>query len=148
MALRAEDERNFRFRTYLRIPVRKHRRALTQLLTSDHCLAIERLRRTDRHHARLPREERLCRFCHEAIEDPLHVLFQCDAHGDFGLQRDRLRAALQVNHCDAMMRRWERDGVSDNLILAMTRGFDSAACFAAFVHAMLTIVESVPIYRI
>ncbi|KZW01035.1 hypothetical protein EXIGLDRAFT_574000, partial [Exidia glandulosa HHB12029] len=63
------------FRSYLRIHDWALRQALTRLLVSDHRLSIEILRRAP---APIPREERLCRFCVAAVEDPIHALFECN----------------------------------------------------------------------
>ncbi|KZV81442.1 hypothetical protein EXIGLDRAFT_572530, partial [Exidia glandulosa HHB12029] len=71
------------FRAYLRVANRTHRQALTQLLLSDHCLAIEMLRRPSRSRSLLtPRVLRLCRFCLADVEDPIHALFVCTASQD------------------------------------------------------------------
>lgn len=65
------------FRHYLEVPIAKHRIALTRMILSDHCLAIERLRWADRYHPRVPRDQRFCRFCRTCIESVEHALFFC-----------------------------------------------------------------------
>ena len=71
----------------VRIPA--HRTALMRLITSSHCLAIERLRWTERYRWRVPRAERICRFCADAVEDEVHAMFQCPAQNDLSHERDR-----------------------------------------------------------
>ncbi|KAI0348896.1 hypothetical protein OH77DRAFT_1375126, partial [Trametes cingulata] len=63
-------------RAYLSLPRRLEREALTQLLSSDHPLAIEALRRV---RPPVPRHHRVCRFCclHWAVEDEPHALLEC-----------------------------------------------------------------------
>lgn len=65
------------FRDYLRLASNEQRRALTGILLSDHSLSVERLRRRDGRDYDIPREMRVCRFCREEPEEPLHALFQC-----------------------------------------------------------------------
>ncbi|KZW00179.1 hypothetical protein EXIGLDRAFT_570871, partial [Exidia glandulosa HHB12029] len=67
------------FRSYLRIQEWALRQALTRLLVSDHRLSIEILRRAPEP---IPREERLCRFCVAAVEEPIHALFECECSLD------------------------------------------------------------------
>ncbi|KAJ7658090.1 hypothetical protein B0H17DRAFT_955354 [Mycena rosella] len=57
-----------------------HRKALTGLLLGDHTLSVEQLRCPVRYRRAIPREERLCRFCHDAVEDEVHALLDCDSH--------------------------------------------------------------------
>ncbi|EJD46731.1 hypothetical protein AURDEDRAFT_63078 [Auricularia subglabra TFB-10046 SS5] len=67
-----------KFRPYLRIEDRAVRHALTRVLVSDHRLSVEILRRTSAERRYyIPRSARLCRFCMNAVEDPLHALFAC-----------------------------------------------------------------------
>ncbi len=61
----------------------KHRVALTRLILSDHCLAVEQLRRHEKYFLPcIPREDRLCRFCLEGIETPEHALLLCTGTND------------------------------------------------------------------
>lgn len=59
------------FRHYLRIKMADHRRALTRMILSSHSLAVERRRWKERGKNIVPREWRRCRFCQDAIEDPV-----------------------------------------------------------------------------
>lgn len=69
-----------KFRNYLFVRDKALRNAITRLLVSDHRLSVVMLRwQTASVPYRIPREERLCRFCINAVEDPIHALFQCQA---------------------------------------------------------------------
>jgi hypothetical protein len=64
------------FRHYLSVPYQKHRKALVNLVLSDHCLAVEVHRRRSRSYY-IACEFRLCRFCLVHVEDEAHALFEC-----------------------------------------------------------------------
>ncbi|KAJ6568614.1 hypothetical protein B0H19DRAFT_989133, partial [Mycena capillaripes] len=66
------------FRHYLRIKTAAHRLALTRIILSSHCLAVERRRWKERGKNVVPREWRKCRFCQDSIEDPAHAVFICN----------------------------------------------------------------------
>ncbi|KAJ6591290.1 hypothetical protein DFH09DRAFT_1074010 [Mycena vulgaris] len=76
-------------------------KALTRLLLGDHSLSIERLRYPARYRLAVPREERLCRFCREAIEDEVHALLACEAQ----LPLVKLRGTFlaDVFECDSVL---------------------------------------------
>ncbi|KAJ7707449.1 hypothetical protein B0H17DRAFT_890387, partial [Mycena rosella] len=57
-----------------------HCKALTSLLLGDHTLSVERLHYLVRYWRAIPREGRLCRFCHDAVEDKVHALLDCNSH--------------------------------------------------------------------
>ncbi len=81
------------FRHYLTVRVAKHRVALTRLILSDHCLAVEQLRRHGKYFLPcIPREDRLCRFCLEGIETPEHALLLCTGSNE--VVESRLRSFL------------------------------------------------------
>ncbi|KAF7355921.1 Reverse transcriptase domain-containing protein [Mycena venus] len=61
------------------VPIPAHRIALTRLLLGDHNLSVERLRYRVRYRLPIPREERLCRFCRNAVEDEVHATLDCEA---------------------------------------------------------------------
>lgn len=70
------------FRHYLRIPVPSHRFAFTDIVLSNHSLAVEMLRWKSRERPyEVPRQWRLCRFCIQlgvqCVEDETHALLQC-----------------------------------------------------------------------
>ncbi|KAJ6628941.1 hypothetical protein B0H10DRAFT_1989912 [Mycena sp. CBHHK59/15] len=60
-----------------------HRKALTQMLLSQHCLAVEHLRHPVRYHKKpVPRDLHLCRFGCASVETVEHALFFCDGSPD------------------------------------------------------------------
>ncbi|KAJ7483525.1 hypothetical protein FB451DRAFT_1029037, partial [Mycena latifolia] len=70
-----------RHRHYLTlVTIPAHRKALTRLLLNDHTLSVERLRSPASHRRAIPCDDRLCRFCRGAVEDEVHVLFDCVGH--------------------------------------------------------------------
>ncbi|KAJ7319364.1 hypothetical protein DFH08DRAFT_713826 [Mycena albidolilacea] len=75
----APVHKTLQFRHYLNVVNPKHRKALTQLLLSSHCLALERLRWVELRRPRIDRNLRVCRFCRTEIESPEHALLECTA---------------------------------------------------------------------
>ncbi|KAJ7128788.1 hypothetical protein C8R43DRAFT_897142, partial [Mycena crocata] len=73
--LRLVTRRRRHYLTMVLVPA--HRKALTRLLLSDHNLSVERLRYPARYRLAIPREDRLCRLCRQAVEDEVHALFDC-----------------------------------------------------------------------
>ncbi|KAJ7125760.1 hypothetical protein C8R43DRAFT_898115 [Mycena crocata] len=69
------------FRHYLRVKQPEHRKALTKMVLSSHCLTVERRRWKERGRKIVPCQWRLCRFCYVYVEDPAHAMFKCD-HGE------------------------------------------------------------------
>ncbi|THU82738.1 hypothetical protein K435DRAFT_784507 [Dendrothele bispora CBS 962.96] len=69
----------FASRNYLKmIAVPNHRRAYLRFITSNHMLAVELLRYTDRRYQPyVPREWRICRFGCDEVEDERHALLVC-----------------------------------------------------------------------
>lgn len=89
------------FRSYLSIPCHKHRVALIQLLTGCHELAVERakwLKGSDGKDMAIPRNDRVCRLCRQAVETPEHALLECDQNTDLNSLRSafwtKIRASL------------------------------------------------------
>ncbi|KAJ7702820.1 hypothetical protein B0H17DRAFT_1043081, partial [Mycena rosella] len=76
------------FRHYLNVVNPKHRKALTRLLLSSHCLALERLRWVEHRRPRIDRNLRVCRFCKVKIESPEHALLECTAAADLVMLRN------------------------------------------------------------
>ena len=72
-------QKTLQFRHYLNVVNPKHRKALTRLLLSSHCLALERLRWVELRPPRIDRSLRVCRFCKAEIESPEHALLECTA---------------------------------------------------------------------
>ncbi|KAF8180522.1 hypothetical protein K438DRAFT_1460333, partial [Mycena galopus ATCC 62051] len=75
----APVQKTLQFRHYLNVVNPKHQKALTQLLLSSHCLALERLRWVEFRCPRIDRDLRVCRFCKAEIESPEHALLECTA---------------------------------------------------------------------
>ncbi|KII93966.1 hypothetical protein PLICRDRAFT_70555, partial [Plicaturopsis crispa FD-325 SS-3] len=84
------------FRHYLFLPIARHRKALTRLLQGDTPFAVERGRWDERYRKRIPREWRLCRFCHVGVEDECHALLICDGNGDLACLRKRFLEDAQI----------------------------------------------------
>ncbi|KAF7974114.1 hypothetical protein HWV62_13319 [Athelia sp. TMB] len=132
-------------RHYLEIASAKHRVSMTRLLLSDHLLAVERLRYTERGRPAIPRELRLCRFCKVEVETPEHALLICT--GDIRL--------IELREVFLMQARWEIEGVpvhitGDNAVECLKgliyerRTID---VFAKFVHEALCIFRDTPLER-
>ncbi|KAF6741672.1 hypothetical protein DFP72DRAFT_781956, partial [Ephemerocybe angulata] len=72
-----------KFRHYLSmVSYRKHRVALTKILTGCHELAVERLKWAKNdlgENLKIDRPQRLCRFCKASPESPEHALLECNA---------------------------------------------------------------------
>jgi hypothetical protein len=64
------------------VPIAKHRKALTRLVLSNHCLSIETLRYPTRCRVKIPREFRLCRFCVTSVETEAHAMLGCEANSE------------------------------------------------------------------
>ena len=66
------------FEEYLNIPDFHIRKAIAKIRCSDHVLEIEKGR-----HRRIPRAERICKFCDKnSIETEVHFLTECDYYDD------------------------------------------------------------------
>lgn len=87
-------QKTLHFRHYLNVEIERHRIALTRLLLSNHCLAVERLRWTEHRRPRIERHLRLCRFCREHIETPEHALFDCDGKASLVTLREEFLGKL------------------------------------------------------
>jgi hypothetical protein len=91
---KAPVPKTLHFRHYLRVMTVSHRKSLTRLLLSDHGLAVEQLRRI--HGPHVPREQRLCRFCLNAVESPEHALLECTASHELVRLRNAFVQRMQV----------------------------------------------------
>ncbi|KAJ7462865.1 hypothetical protein FB451DRAFT_1180506 [Mycena latifolia] len=76
------------FRHYLDVVNSKHRKALTHLLLSSHCLALERLRWVELRRRRIDRILRVCPFCKARIESPEHALLECTENAELVVLRN------------------------------------------------------------
>ncbi|KAK0231448.1 hypothetical protein IW262DRAFT_1344145 [Armillaria fumosa] len=131
------------FRSYLLLRIPAHRTALTRLLTSNHTLAVERGRwlRVDGTSEIVPRAFRVCRCCHEDVEDELHVLFLCSA------------ATLQDIRMDFLADVWRaypglrhRSTSPKERLHALLTYSDLLPRLGRYVHEILDHVEQFPMY--
>ncbi|KAF8211814.1 hypothetical protein K438DRAFT_1569073, partial [Mycena galopus ATCC 62051] len=90
----APIQKPLHFRHYLNVVNPKHRKALTRLLLSSHCLAIERLRWVELRRPRIDPRLRVCRFCKAEIETPEHALLECTASAELITLRNDFMARM------------------------------------------------------
>jgi ribonuclease HI len=131
------------FRHYLLVPTTPHRKSLCRLLLSDHCLALEQLRRSQGPY--IPREHRLCRFCTNAIESPEHALLECTASSDLVLLRnmfvERIRVEMPVFSSPHVSL------TSLECLKALVANRPTIALLAKYTHDALLIFDACPIYN-
>ncbi|KIY67082.1 hypothetical protein CYLTODRAFT_422853 [Cylindrobasidium torrendii FP15055 ss-10] len=101
-----------------------YRAAMASLLTSEHPLAIEILRRAERGRPAYPREARLCRFCNDAVEDEVHAVLVCKSNAAILASREtmwtRLQERVDLPAGLAGQRREDEQGLLD--LLAFEKG--------------------------
>ncbi|KAK0458697.1 hypothetical protein IW261DRAFT_1600762 [Armillaria novae-zelandiae] len=131
------------FRSYLLLRIPAHRIALTRLLTSNHTLAVERGRwlRVDGTSETIPRALRICRCCHDDVEDELHVLFICSDSILCGIRADFLgdiwRAYPALRH---------RSVSPKELLHSLLTYSDLLPRLGRYVYEMLDQVAQKPMY--
>ncbi|KAI0363317.1 hypothetical protein BV20DRAFT_958508, partial [Pilatotrama ljubarskyi] len=127
-------------RDYLQLSTRPQRDAVTQLILSEHPLAIERLRRAP--HV-IPREWRVCRFCRKpwAVEDEVHVLLQCDAAPLASRREDYFEASHSLH--PGLRKLYFRLSGAAFLDVAL-RSRDTLSLFAHFVADVFALCEQLP----
>ncbi|PPR04341.1 hypothetical protein CVT24_013419 [Panaeolus cyanescens] len=105
-------------RYYLEIKNPRHRIALTQIIFSSHTLAVERLRWSEHRRPKIPREQRLCRFCTVQVETPEHALLQCTGNEEVSKMRDQFLTTVysELPHVEVQNARLTIDGRLRNLI--------------------------------
>lgn len=130
------------FRHYLMVATPDHRVALTHLLLSDHCLAIEQLRRETRHRKYVPRHLRICRFCFADIECQLHATLICTGNDELIKTREAFLTTIwaKLPHLVG------RASTPMELFTLILREKNTISLLAAFVSRVLDIFSSVPIY--
>ncbi|KAL0057187.1 hypothetical protein AAF712_016179 [Marasmius tenuissimus] len=123
----------FHLQSYLLVPTPAHRKSLCCLVTSCHHLAVETLRWGSYD----SRKNRLCRFCKLKVEDELHTVFECEHYTEVSLRAEiKPRIALTVDGSRGM-------GI-------LNEAMDDPglrAVLASFVHNVLAIYDSTPMYR-
>lgn len=129
------------FRKYLSVANAEHRKALTQILLSDHCLALERLRRV---HPIIPRQLRLCRFCKMAIESPEHALLECIGSSSLTELRNIFASKIVVEFPSLPLIDLHFSSVDCLKCLLTNRSI--TALLAKYVHDVLAFFDTVPIY--
>ncbi|KAK0227579.1 hypothetical protein IW262DRAFT_1263828 [Armillaria fumosa] len=131
------------FRSYLLLRIPAHRIALTRLLTSNHSLAVERGRwlRIDGTSDIIPRTWRICRFCHNDVEDELHVLFICSDSILCGIRADFL-----ADIWSAYPALRHRSASPKELLHTLLTYSDLLPRLGRFVYEMLGQVEQKPMY--
>ncbi|KAJ3895266.1 hypothetical protein GG344DRAFT_39104 [Lentinula edodes] len=136
--------RTLAFRHYLRIPIREHRKSLIDMVTSNHKLAVERLRWAERNKPMVQHDKRLCRMCREKVEDGAHVLFECSNSCKVLQLRKAFmqRVIKEIPHFARHYRDgWElfRELLADKRVVGL---------LAKYVHEVLEIFYAVEIYRL
>lgn len=123
---------------YLALPiVPAHRKAFISIMFSSHELAVERLRWKERYRGPVPREWRLCRFCRSSVEDEVHALLDCNAHGGLSPIRDLMHAEVQALVPDF---RWKMDSFA--LLRDLLHHQRLALPVAKFIHSILSVFYS------
>ncbi|TFY62859.1 hypothetical protein EVG20_g6551 [Dentipellis fragilis] len=132
------------FRPYLRLRIPDHRVTLTRLVFSDHALAAEHLCWYDAQRHGIPLTDRVCRFCHVAVETPVHALLDCRHHAALVSLRDAFFADLQarVPGIGARLR-----GLSGAAVIQLVLSMRPAlALLARFTCTVLALYDRAPIY--
>ncbi|KAF5374622.1 hypothetical protein D9615_008976 [Tricholomella constricta] len=143
---RGHDVTRRRLQPYLKLPDPRHRHAITQLLLSDHPLAVEQLRRQRWTGGRIERWQRLCRFCRTAIEDEIHALFGCRSSERLLLARDEYLATLFTQSPD--LRNMFRFSPATAFVDFLVNHAETLPSFAAYVHEVFHIYNDVPMFLV
>ncbi|KAK0439658.1 hypothetical protein EV421DRAFT_847077 [Armillaria borealis] len=136
------------FRSYLLVPIPAHRKALVRLLTSSHTLAVEVLRWTERRRPPIPRDERLCRYCRQEVEDEAHVLLYCDGSDDLrALRSEFFHKVFRIAGSPlSSSLRAAPTGFDVIRLLLQTDNVDVMCSFAKFVYNVFSIYQRLPVF--
>ncbi|KAK7016923.1 hypothetical protein R3P38DRAFT_2988844 [Favolaschia claudopus] len=128
-------------RHYLTLVVNEsHRKAITRMLTSQHPLAVERMRYKSRYHRNdVPRHLRRCRFGCGAVETVEHALFQCVADGR--LEERRQQFYLKVREVEPRVNDITVDNAT-TVLRALTFNRKTVCQTAKLAHQVFTIFDS------
>ena len=77
----------------------ENRRKITKLICSDHALEIEK----GRHNGINDRSKRICRMCHNSVEDEMHFLFHCSEYDHIRTKHNLgqdVQSLLPTNQCN------------------------------------------------
>lgn len=129
---------------YLTVVHPKHREALIRLICSDNHLGVEEGRRRS---PKVPRHLRICRFCRRqhAVEDEIHVLFECDAVALKDIREARLFATMErlAQPLPGVQEMFHRMAAWDFLDFLL-RTERLLPALAHYVYEILELVDTVP----
>jgi hypothetical protein len=135
---------SLKLRTYLRVPVPAHCKALTRILLASHPLRIEMLRYRERLRLPVPRDARLCRLCLLSVETEGHALLGCSAPTLMALRRVFLTDIY--SKLPALPRR--SASTEDFLrLLLQTGNFDVLQRLAKYTYDVLSHYSTTPLFR-
>ncbi|KAJ7231523.1 hypothetical protein C8J57DRAFT_957434, partial [Mycena rebaudengoi] len=119
----------------------RHRKALTRMLTSQHPLAVERLRYPRRYHEEpVPREMRKCRFGCDEVETVEHALFFCEGTEEMMARRASFKSVMCAKHpAVRSITPWNATIVLKNMVCNR----DTICQLAKYVHRVFSIFEGV-----
>ncbi|KAJ6467074.1 hypothetical protein C8R47DRAFT_990571 [Mycena vitilis] len=123
----------------------EHRDALTSIMLSTHQLALEKLRYTDHALQPVPRHERLCRFCMAMVETPEHALLECQASPTVLNLRNTFWEKFLRTVPKMQGKIVDLDLVEVLKALIYERA--TITLVGKFVHEVLEVFYSVPVYR-
>ncbi|KAJ3926417.1 MAG: hypothetical protein NXY57DRAFT_905660, partial [Lentinula lateritia] len=130
------------FRHYLKVPTGKHRKALIQMVTGNHQLAVERLRWNERNRPRIIREHRICRICKCSVEDPAHVLFECKGSTELIKLRDSFMQKV-ISELPQYAKSYSNAWMLFRILLAETR---ITELFAKLAYDVLEVVYNTEMF--
>ncbi|KAJ6495470.1 hypothetical protein C8R45DRAFT_824268, partial [Mycena sanguinolenta] len=135
--------KTLQFRHYLNVVNPKHRKALTQLLLSSHCLALERLHWVEFRRPIIPRDLRVCRFCKTEIESPEHALLECTAELELVQMREEFLCRMR-NDLPGLPR--PNSMPSTTFFTHMISYRQTISLMAKFAYEITQFFEATPIY--
>ncbi|TFK82026.1 hypothetical protein K466DRAFT_452983, partial [Polyporus arcularius HHB13444] len=129
---------------YLTVTNAAHRESLVRLLTSDHKLAVEELRRLPPAEA-VPHLHRICRFCRRrgAVEDEVHVLVECE-DGRLVARREEFYTYVRASLYPDLDRIQFRMSSSMKFLHFLLSRDKLAPSVAEYVHDVFALVDEVP----
>ncbi|KAF8879436.1 hypothetical protein CPB84DRAFT_1817407 [Gymnopilus junonius] len=131
--------RTLHFWHHLHIPNPRHRKALTRVILSGHCLAVERLRWRQ---PAVPQEERKCRFCTSKVEKPEHALLECSSNSKVAKLQEQF--IVDISDINEKLLNFNVVGYTQGL-KNLIASRDCIERTAEFAHEILSIYDSHPI---
>lgn len=136
---------NCTLRGYLKVQTLDHRLAITRLLSSQHQLAVEVLRRGDGQRRRpIPRSWRLCRLCQHAVEDEVHAVLGCVKDSRLVMARDRMWGRL-LRHSDCPQTLKVDQAPKMETLVKLASWEKGASWFGELVHTVFGIYAEIPL---